>query len=591
MSVQTWTWIIVGLTFALYFGIAVWARAGSTKDFYVAGGGVSPLANGMATAADWMSAASFISMAGIISFAGYDGSVYLMGWTGGYVLLALLLAPYLRKFGKFTVPDFIGDRYYSNSARTVAVICALIVSFTYVAGQMRGVGIVFSQFLQVDITMGVVIGMIIVLVFAFLGGMKGITYTQVAQYCVLIFAFMVPAIFISLQMTGNVIPQIGMGGTVEDGTFLLDKLDSLHTQLGFKEYTSGSKSTWDVFAITLALMVGTAGLPHVIVRFFTVPKVKDARKSAGLALLFIAILYTTAPAIAVFSRTNLIETVSNKSYSEIPEWFKNWENTGLIAWTDKNNDGKIQYVKGSALDGKKPIFTDARGTYGERMIKNASTSANELYVDRDIMVLANPEIAGLPNWVIALVAAGGLAAALSTAAGLLLVISTSISHDLIKKQIKPNISDKAELMWARISILIAIIVAGLFGIYPPGFVAAVVALAFGLAAASFFPAIILGIFDKRMNKQGAVAGMIVGITLMLFYMIRYKTGLIGVMDPLPKSEWWFGTSPEGFGTIAMIVNVVVSLIVSRLTTKPPADVVEIVENIRIPSGAGEASNH
>lgn len=591
MSVQTWTWIIVGLTFALYFGIAIWARAGSTKDFYVAGGGVSPLANGMATAADWMSAASFISMAGIISFAGYDGSVYLMGWTGGYVLLALLLAPYLRKFGKFTVPDFIGDRYYSNSARTVAVICALIVSFTYVAGQMRGVGIVFSQFLQVDITMGVVIGMIIVLVFAFLGGMKGITYTQVAQYCVLIFAFMVPAIFISLQMTGNVIPQIGMGGTVEDGTFLLDKLDSLHTQLGFKEYTSGSKSTWDVFAITLALMVGTAGLPHVIVRFFTVPKVKDARKSAGLALLFIAILYTTAPAIAVFSRTNLIETVSNKSYSEIPEWFKNWENTGLIAWTDKNNDGKIQYVKGSALDGKKPIFTDARGTYGERMIKNASTSANELYVDRDIMVLANPEIAGLPNWVIALVAAGGLAAALSTAAGLLLVISTSISHDLIKKQIKPNISDKAELMWARISILIAIIVAGLFGIYPPGFVAAVVALAFGLAAASFFPAIILGIFDKRMNKQGAVAGMIVGITLMLFYMIRYKTGLIGVMDPLPKSEWWFGTSPEGFGTIAMIVNVVVSLIVSRLTTKPPADVVEIVENIRIPSGAGEASNH
>lgn len=591
MSVQTWTWIIVGITFALYFGIAIWAKAGSTKDFYVAGGGVSPLANGMATAADWMSAASFISMAGIISFAGYDGSVYLMGWTGGYVLLALLLAPYLRKFGKFTVPDFIGDRYYSNSARTVAVICALIVSFTYVAGQMRGVGIVFSQFLQVDIVTGVVIGMAVVLVFAFLGGMKGITYTQVAQYCVLIFAFMVPAIFISLQMTGNIIPQIGMGGTLEDGTFLLDKLDALHTQLGFNEYTDGSKSTWDVFAITLALMVGTAGLPHVIVRFFTVPKVKDARKSAGLALLFIAILYTTAPAIAVFSRTNLIDTVSNKEYSQIPEWFKNWEDTGLLSWTDKNGDGKIQYVKGKAIDGKKPVFTNERGVHGERTIANASTAKNELYVDRDIMVLANPEIAGLPNWVIALVAAGGLAAALSTAAGLLLVISTSISHDLIKKQIKPNISEKGELMWARISILVAIVIAGLFGIYPPGFVAAVVALAFGLAAASFFPAIILGIFDKRMNKQGAVSGMIVGITLMLFYMIRYKTGLIGTFDPLPKSEWWFGTSPEGFGTIAMLVNVVVSMIVSRLTDKPPADVQEIVENIRIPSGAGEAASH
>ncbi len=592
MSVQTWTWILVGVTFALYFGIAIWARAGSTKDFYVAGGGVSPLANGMATAADWMSAASFISMAGLISFMGYDGSVFLMGWTGGYVLLALLLAPYLRKFGKFTVPDFIGDRYYSNTARTVAVICALIVSFTYVAGQMRGVGIVFSQFLQVDINLGVVIGMTVVLVFAFLGGMKGITYTQVAQYCVLIFAFMVPAFFISMQMTGNIIPQIGMGGTVEDGTFLLDKLDALHTQLGFNEYTSGTKSTWDVFAITLALMVGTAGLPHVIVRFFTVPKVKDARKSAGLALLFIAILYTTAPAIAVFARTNLIETVSDKEYQEIPEWFKNWENTGLIAWSDKNGDGKIQYVAGSALEGKKPVYTDERGKYGERMISNADmAAANELYVDRDIMVLANPEIAKLPNWVIALVAAGGLAAALSTAAGLLLVISTSISHDLIKKQIKPNISEKGELMAARIAILVAIIIAGLFGIYPPGFVAAVVALAFGLAAASFFPAIILGIFDKRMNKQGAIAGMIVGIVLMLFYMIVYKTGLIGVMDPRPKSEWWFGTSPEGFGTIAMLVNVVVSVIVSRATAAPPQDVQDMVENIRIPSGAGEASHH
>jgi cation/acetate symporter len=591
MNVQTWTWIIVGITFALYFGIAIWARASSTKEFYVAGGGVSPLANGMATAADWMSAASFISMAGIISFAGYDGSVYLMGWTGGYVLLALLLAPYLRKFGKFTVPDFIGDRYYSNGARTVAVICALIVSFTYVAGQMRGVGIVFSQFLQIDIVYGVIIGMVIVLVFAFLGGMKGITYTQVAQYCVLIFAFMVPAIFISFQMTGNIIPQIGMGSTVEDGTYLLDKLDSLHTQLGFKEYTSGTKSTWDVFAITLALMAGTAGLPHVIVRFFTVPKVKDARKSAGLALLFIAILYTTAPAIAVFSRTNLIETVSEKEYVAIPQWFKNWENTGLIAWIDKNNDGKIQYVSGNALDGKKPVYKENRGNSGERLVANSSAENNELYVDNDIMVLANPEIAGLPDWVIALVAAGGLAAALSTAAGLLLVISTSISHDLIKKQLKPDISDKAELMWARISIFIAIVVAGLFGIYPPGFVAAVVALAFGLAAASFFPAIILGIFDKRMNKEGAISGMIVGITLMLFYMIRFKTGLIGVLEPLPSNKWWFGTSPEGFGTIAMICNVVVSFVVSRFTKAPPKEVVEIVENIRIPSGAGEATSH
>ncbi|MGJ8742928.1 sodium:solute symporter family protein [Polaribacter sp.] len=589
MSVQTWTWLLVGITFALYFGIAIWARAGSTKEFYVAGGGVSPLANGMATAADWMSAASFISMAGIISFAGYDGSVYLMGWTGGYVLLALLLAPYLRKFGKFTVPDFIGDRYYSNTARTVAVICALIVSFTYVAGQMRGVGIVFSQFLQVDIVFGVLIGMTVVLVFALLGGMKGITYTQVAQYCVLIFAFMVPAFFISLQMTGNIIPQIGMGGTVEDGTFLLDKLDTLHTQLGFKEYTSGSKSTWDVFAITLALMAGTAGLPHVIVRFFTVPKVKDARKSAGYALLLIAILYTTAPAIAVFSRTNLIETVSEKEYSDIPVWFKNWEDTGLISWTDKNGDGKIQYVAGNALDGKKPVYTENRGTFGERLISNANLDAkNELYVDRDIMVLANPEIAQLPNWVIGLVAAGGLAAALSTAAGLLLVISTSVSHDLIKKQLKPDISDKGELTAARISIFVAILIAGYFGVNPPGFVAAVVALAFGLAAASFFPAIVLGIFDKKMNKEGAISGMVVGIVLMLFYMMKFKLDMFGGGT---QEDWWFGTSPEGFGTIAMLVNVVISVVVSRLTQAPPADVQEMVESIRIPSGAGEASSH
>ncbi|QCE42574.1 sodium:solute symporter family protein [Psychroserpens sp. NJDZ02] len=588
MSVQFWTWLLVGITFALYFGIAIWARAGSTKEFYVAGGGVSPLANGMATAADWMSAASFISMAGIISFSGYDGSVYLMGWTGGYVLLALLLAPYLRKFGKFTVPDFIGDRYYSNTARTVAVICALIVSFTYVAGQMRGVGIVFSQFLQVDINIGVIIGMTVVLTFALLGGMKGITYTQVAQYCVLIFAFMVPAFFISMQMTGNIIPQIGMGGKVEGGAFLLDKLDLLHTELGFNEYTSGTKSTWDVFAITLALMTGTAGLPHVIVRFFTVPKVKDARKSAGYALFLIAILYTTAPAIAVFSRTNLIETVSNKEYKEIPEWFKNWENTGLIAWSDKNGDGKIQYVAGDALSSKKPIYTDARGASGERIVSNVSDASNELYVDRDIMVLANPEIANLPNWVIGLVAAGGLAAALSTAAGLLLVISTSVSHDLVKKQLKPDISDKDELKVARIAIFVAILIAGYFGINPPGFVAAVVALAFGLAAASFFPAIILGIFDKRMNSEGAISGMVVGIVLMLFYMMKFKLDMFGGGT---KEDWWFGTSPEGFGTIAMFLNVVVSLVVSRLTPAPPQNVQDMVESIRIPSGAGEAQDH
>ena len=590
MDVQLWTWILVGISFTLYFGIAIWARASSTKDFYIAGGGVSPLANGMATAADWMSAASFISMAGLISFSGYDGSVYLMGWTGGYVLLALLLAPYLRKFGKFTVPDFIGDRYYSNSARTIAIICALIVSFTYVAGQMRGVGIVFSQFLQVDITKGVLIGMAVVLVFAFLGGMKGITYTQVAQYCVLIFAFMVPAIFISIQMTGNPFPQIGMGDKVEDGTFLLDKLDQLHTQLGFKEYTSGTKSTWDIFAITLALMAGTSGLPHVIVRFFTVPKVKDARKSAGYALLLIAILYTTAPAVAVFARTNLITTVNETAYKDLPDWFKNWENTGLISWTDKNKDGKIQYRNSEAVDGK-PLFTDKRGANGERIISNPSAAENELYVDKDIMVLANPEIAQLPNWVIGLVAAGGLAAALSTAAGLLLVISTSVSHDLVKKQLKPNISDKGELMIARISILVAIIVAGFFGIYPPGFVAAVVALAFGLAAASFFPAIVLGIFDKRMNRQGAVTGMIAGTSLMLFYMITYKTGLIGIMDPLPESEWWFGTSPEGFGVIAMLLNFILAIVISRFTPPPPENVQQIVEDIRIPSGAGEAQMH
>ena len=566
MSVQVWTYIIVGITFALYIGIAIWSRAGSTKDFYVAGGGVSPLANGMATAADWMSAASFISMAGIISFTGYDGSVYLMGWTGGYVLLALLLAPYLRKFGKFTVPDFIGDRYYSDTARIVAVVCALLVSFTYVAGQMRGVGVVFSRFLEVDINTGVIIGMIIVLFYAVLGGMKGITYTQVAQYCVLIFAFMVPAIFISIQMTGNPIPQLGMGDTLNDGSgvYLLEKLNGLSTELGFNEYTEGSKDRIDILAITLALMVGTAGLPHVIVRFFTVKKVKDARKSAGLALLLIAVLYTTAPAVAVFARVNLIETVSDKSYEGMPEWFKNWEKTGLLTFEDKNQDGKVQYV--------------------------ADPQINELKVDPDIMVLANPEIANLPAWVIALVAAGCLAAALSTAAGLLLVISASVSHDLIKKIFMPTISDKGELLAARLSAVVAVCVAGYFGINPPGFVAAVVALAFGLAAASLFPAIILGIFYKRMNKEGAVSGMVVGILLMLFYMAKFKLGWLG--DTPPASEWWFGISPEGFGSVAMVVNFIVSLTVCRFTATPPLEVQEIVENIRIPSGSPEVlSNH
>ncbi|MFZ9003234.1 MAG: sodium:solute symporter family protein, partial [Robiginitalea sp.] len=507
MGVQNWTYILVGVTFALYISISIWSKAGSTEEFYVAGSGVSPLANGMATAADWMSAASFISMAGIISFAGYDGAVYLMGWTGGYVLLALLLAPYLRKFGKFTVPDFIGERYYSDIARFVGVLCALLVSFTYVAGQMRGVGLVFSRFLEVGIDTGVIIGMLIVLFYAVLGGMKGITYTQVAQYCVLIFAFMVPAIFISIQMTGNPVPQLGFGSQMADGsgTYLLDKLDGLSADLGFAEYTEGSKSVIDVFSITLALMVGTAGLPHVIVRFFTVKRVKDARKSAGIALLLIVILYSTAPAVAVFARTNMIETVSGQPYSSVPQWFKKWETTGLIVFKDINNDGIINYV--------------------------ADASKNELVVDNDIMVLANPEIARLPDWVVALVAAGALAAALSTAAGLLLVISSSISHDLIKKIINPKISENGELIAARISAIVAVCVAGYFGINPPGFVAATVALAFGLAAASFFPAIILGIFYKRMNKEGAIAGMVVGITLMMFYMIKYRLGWFDEVVP------------------------------------------------------------
>lgn len=545
---------MIGITFSLYIGIAIWSKAGSTKEFYVAGSGVSPIANGMATAADWMSAASFISMAGLISFMGYDGSVYLMGWTGGYVLLALLLAPYLRKFGKFTVPDFIGDRYYSDTARLVAVFCALIISFTYVAGQMRGVGLVFSRYLEVDINTGVVIGMAIVLFYAVLGGMKGITYTQVAQYCVLIFAFMVPAIFISMQMTGNPIPQLGFGSIGTDGVYLLEKLDGLSRDLGFHEYTTGSKSKLDVFFITAALMIGTAGLPHVIVRFFTVKKVSDARKSAGWALLFIAILYTTAPAIAVFARTNLIETVSEKKYDEMPVWFENWEKTGLLTFTDKNDDGLIQYV--------------------------ADPQLNELTIDRDIMVMANPEIAELPNWVIALLAAGALAAALSTAAGLLLVISSSVSHDLIKKIIKPDVSEKGELIAARVSAFFAVLLAGYFGINPPGFVAAVVALAFGLAAASFFPAIVMGIFYKRMNKEGAISGMVIGLLLMLFYMTKFKFGWFGGGT---EADWWFGISPEGFGTFAMLVNFIVSLIVCHLTNEPSKEVQDLVEKIRIPT--------
>ena len=554
MGIQSWTYLIVGVTFAVYIGIAIWSRVNSTKEFYVAGGDIGAWANGMATAADWMSAASFISMAGIISFAGYDGAVYLMGWTGGYVLLALLLAPYLRKFGKFTVPDFIGDRYYSNNARLVAVFCALLVSFTYVAGQMRGVGIVFSRFLEVDINTGVVIGMLIVLFYAVLGGMKGITYTQVAQYCVLIFAFMVPAIFISIQMTGNPIPQLGFGDQLNDGSsiYLLEKLDNLNVELGFNEYTDNTKPLIDIFAITFALMVGTAGLPHVIVRFFTVKKVADARKSAGIALLLIAILYTTAPAVAAFARTNLIETISNKPYAEVPQWFKKWEGTGLISFKDINNDGLINYV---------------------------NSEENELYVDRDIMVLANPEIANLPNWVIALVAAGGLAAALSTAAGLLLVISASISHDLIKRVLYPNISEKGELIAARISAFFAVCIAGYFGINPPGFVAAVVALAFGLAASSFFPAIVMGIFYKKMNKQGAIAGMLAGIGLMLFYMLKFKFNFFGGGD---SSGYWFGISPEGFGTIAMLVNFIVALFVMNITSPTPDHIKKMVDNIRIP---------
>lgn len=568
MGIQTWTFLLVGLSFALYIGIAIWARAGSTKEFYVAGGGVPPVANGMATAADWMSAASFISMAGLISFIGYDGSVYLMGWTGGYVLLALCLAPYLRKFGKFTVPDFIGDRYYSQTARTVAVICAIFVSFTYVAGQMRGVGVVFSRFLEVDIVTGVLLGMCVVFFYAVLGGMKGITYTQVAQYCVLIFAYLVPAIFISVMMTGNPVPQLGFGGTLADGSgvYLMDKLNGLSTELGFNEYTSGTKSTIDVFFITFALMVGTAGLPHVIVRFFTVPKVSDARLSAGWALVFIAILYTTAPAIASFARVNMIETINGPegqgvAYEQAPGWIKNWERTGLIGWEDKNDDGRMFY---------------------------AGDERNEMAIDRDIIVMANPEIANLPAWVIALVAAGGVAAALSTSAGLLLVISTSISHDLLKRNLMPNITDKQELLYARIAAACGIAVAAYLGINPPGFVAEVVAFAFGLAASSFFPAIILGIFYKKMNKEGAIAGMLTGITFTAAYIVYFK-----FINPAANTpdNWWFGISPEGIGTLGMIFNFVAAFIVLKLTKEAPDHIKELVESLRYPKGAGQAQDH
>lgn len=622
MDAQAWTFLIVGLSFAIYLGIAWWSRAGSSSEFYVAGGGVPPLANGMATGADWMSAASFISMAGIISFVGYDGSVYLMGWTGGYVLLALLLAPYLRKFGKFTVPDFVGDRCYSQFARIIAVICAIFVSFTYVAGQMRGVGVVFSQFLSVDINLGVIIGMAIVFVYAVLGGMKGITYTQVAQYCVLIFAFMVPAIFMAMLLTGNIIPQLGfidtLGGEVGSQLAggqtvgMLDKLDAINQELGFSAFTDGSKSTLDIFMITLALMVGTAGLPHVIIRFYTVPKVRDARKSAFYALFFIAILYTAAPAVGAFGRTNLIATVNGASYDAtntsegdkvIPEWFKEWEDTGLLAWIDKNNDGKVDYRAGDPFVGK-PVFAGsasdeyARSIHGHRLVTNQPTdTANELYVDRDIMVLANPQIANLPNWVIGLIAAGGLAAALSTAAGLLLVISTAVSHDLMKRVIKPDISEKSELWVARAAAGVGVICAGLFGIYPPGFVAQVVALAFGLAASSFFPCILLGIFWKRASREGIVTGMICGIGFTAIYITLFRFNWANpVLSMLTswesgqdKSDYWLlGISPEGIGSIGMLLNFVIAIVISKLTPPPPQEIQDLVEHIRVPSGAGEA---
>jgi len=579
VSVQAWTFTIVGLTFALYIGVAIWARAGTTREFYVAGKGVHPFANGMATAADWMSAASFIGMAGLISFLGYDGSVYLMGWTGGYVLLALLLAPYLRKFGKFTVPDFVGDRYDSRTARLVAVFCAILVSFTYVAGQMRGVGLVFSRFLEVPVTTGVLIGMGVVFFYAVLGGMKGITYTQVAQYCVLIFAFMVPAIFISLMISGTAIPQLGFGGVDQtSGAWILDKLDGLHAELGFAPYTDGSKAMLDMFCVTAALMVGTAGLPHVIVRFYTVPRVRDARISAGWALLLIAILYTTAPAVAVFARINLLDTVAGAPYDQMPEWFKKWEATGLVAFEDHNGDGVIQYV-GPNYGAEQAAGGSLTGPNGQAAIQN------ELTIDQDIMVLANPEIAGLPNWVIGLVAAGGLAAALSTAAGLLLVVSTSISHDLLKRTFLPGITEKGELLAARGAAAVAVVIAGYLGIHPPGFVAEVVALAFGLAASSFFPVILLGIFSRRMNREGAIAGMLTGIGFTAGYIVFFKFVHPELNTP---EHLLFGISPEGIGTLGMLLNFAVATVVSRLTPAPPLHIQQLIDHIRVPRGSGPA---
>ena len=582
MDLQFLTYLIAGASFALYIGIALWSKASSTNEFYIAGGGVHPVANGMATAADWMSAASFISMAGIISFMGRDGAVYLMGWTGGYVLLALLLAPYLRKFGKYTVPDFIGEGYYSKIARFVAVLCLIFISFTYIAGQMRGVGIVFSRFLEVDINTGVIVGMIIVFIYAVLGGMKGITYTQVAQYCVLIFAYMVPAIFISILITGNPVPQLGFGSKIlNEDIYLLDKLNLVLNDLGFNDYTGSTKSKIDVFCITAALMAGTAGLPHVIVRFFTVPRVRDARTSAGWALMFIAILYTTAPAVSSFSRLNFIDTIHNSEYQTTPQWFKNWENIGLISWLDKNKDGIIQYGPGKALENTKPIFSNQRGENGERVVLNKpSDNNNEIYIDRDIMVLANPEIAALPNWVIALVAAGALAAALSTAAGLLLVISSAISHDLMKKIFRPSINDKQELFYARLSAAIAIAIAGIFGIYPPAFVAQVVAFAFGLAASSIFPVLIMGIFSKRINSFGAVSGMVSGLIFTLSYIVFFKFISPELNSP---DHWFLGISPEGIGVVGMLINFFFAIIISFTTKPPPDEIRNLVNKIRQPS--------
>ncbi len=602
MDLQTLTYIAVGASFILYFAIAIASRVSSTSEFYIAGKHVHPVVNGMATAADWMSAASFISMAGLIAFLGYEGGMYLMGWTGGYVLLAMLLAPYLRKFGKFTVPDFIGDRYDSTFARVVAVICLIFISFTYVAGQMRGVGIVFSRFLEVPIDTGLMIGMFVVFVYAVLGGMKGITYTQVAQYCILVFAYTVPAVFLALQFTGTPLPQVALGSQMLDGSgFLLHTLNQVLLDLGFTAYTEpfNDKSMIDVLAITVALMVGTAGLPHVIVRFFTVPKVRDARRSAGWALVFIALLYTTAPAVGSLARLNLVNTVNSDNfgtaYKKMPAWFSTWENSGLLAWFDHNNDGKVQYAAGKAVIGKPQFDGDNRGKHGQRIVLNPSQGhiaqgalfANEIYVDRDIMVLANPEIANLPNWVVALIAAGGIAAALSTAAGLLLVISSSISHDLLKKTFLPDISEKQELLSGRIAAAAAICVAGYLGLNPPAFVAQVVAFAFGLAASSLFPVIFMGIFSKRMNHYGAISGMLSGLVFTLAYILYFKGVFIEPLAENIPANWLFGISPEGIGSIGMLLNFIVASLVSSMTPAPPAHIQQMVEDIRVPKLAFE----